>query len=161
MIGMFGLPSKPSDTPKRRRLRRNAPRTERLLWPYLANRRLNGYKFRRQHSADRFVLDFYCPERGLAIEIDGPSHYSAKARAYDARRQRWIEGYGVTFQRFSNWEVYNRREGVLQAIEALLDALEDLQTRPGAAKYPRPKFCSWSTLSTNKICPLRPWELFS
>ena len=151
---MIRLPSSPSDTTKRRQLRREAPRAERILWPYLRNRHLNGYKFRRQHSAGRFVLDFYCPERGLAIEIDGPTHQSPEARAYDTERQHWIESFGVTFQRFSNWEVYNRREGVLVAIEILLDTLEDLQSRPGAAKYPPPRAFSWSTAKAPKSpCP--------
>jgi len=60
---------------KRKILRRNMPQAEVILWSKLRNKALKGYKFRRQYSIERFVIDFYCPQLKLAIEVDGDSHF--------------------------------------------------------------------------------------
>jgi len=65
-----------------RYLRKNATPSERILWRHLRNRTLSGHKFRRQHPIDRYVLDFYCPEARLAIELDGGQHAEDGAAAY-------------------------------------------------------------------------------
>src|SRR6266850_1379197 len=57
-----------------RHLRRNATRYERILWRHLRNRKFDNWKFRRQHPVDRYILDFYCPEARIAIELDGGGH---------------------------------------------------------------------------------------
>ena len=57
-----------------RQLRKGATQHERLLWRHLCNRQLQGWKFRRQHPVDRYIIDFYCPEARLAIELDGGGH---------------------------------------------------------------------------------------
>ena len=78
-----------------------------------------GAKFRRQHSVGAFVLDFYCPALRLAIEIDGPSHdLTGEA---DSERQNWIEGFGITFLRFSNAQVYEHLADVIETIRVAVE----------------------------------------
>lgn len=101
---------------KRRQLRRRSTLAEKLLWRNLRNRGLAGFKFRRQYSVGYFVLDFYCPELKLAIEVDGYSHESEAAKKYDAERQEIIEVYGVRFLRITDEEVYENLEKILEKI---------------------------------------------
>ncbi len=77
-----------------------------------------GFKFRRQFGVRRYILDFYCPELRLAIEVDGPSHESDEARRYDEKRQAEIERLGIRFLRFTNDEVLGNVQTVVGAIEA-------------------------------------------
>ncbi len=63
------------------------PVAERLLWSRLRGKLIAGYKFRRQYSVESFVIDFYCPQAKLAIEVDGESHYRSGAEEYDRLRQ--------------------------------------------------------------------------
>lgn len=104
----------------RQYLRNNMPEAERLLWAKLKGKQLGAYKFRRQNSINQYSLDFYCPKAKLAIEIDGDSHFDEEAEDSDRERQRVIESYGIRVLRFTNNEVYNNLEGVLETI------LEDL-----------------------------------
>ncbi|MEM1279061.1 MAG: endonuclease domain-containing protein [Cyanobacteria bacterium P01_H01_bin.152] len=105
-----------ADIEKRRRLRQNATPAEQLVWQRLRDRQVENCKFRRQYSVDAFVLDFYCPELRLAIEIDGDSHISEEAVAYDLARQRTIEALGIQFLRFTNREVYGQLDTVIEQI---------------------------------------------
>ena len=97
-------------------LRSNMPGAEIILWSKLKGKALNGYRFRRQYSVRNFVLDFYCPKLKLAIEVDGESHFSDDAQLRDEERQRIIESFGITFMRFTNREIYENVEGVLEKI---------------------------------------------
>ncbi len=92
------------------------PLAEIILWGRLKSRQLEGCKFRRQYSIENFVVDFYCPELKLAIEIDGNSHYIENARLSDRERQNRIETFGIQFLRFTNIEIYENLEGVLLKI---------------------------------------------
>ncbi|MDY6784691.1 MAG: endonuclease domain-containing protein [Cyanobacteriota bacterium] len=105
-----------SEKRKRQRLRRNKPNAECILWQKIRCKQLENCKFRSQYSVDRFVLDFYSAEIRLAIEVDGPSHFREGAREYDAARQAFIESTGIRFLRFTNAEVYNNLDGVLEVI---------------------------------------------
>ena len=105
-----------SDTEKRRRLRRESPLAEQRLWLRLRNRQLMGYRFRRQYGVGPYVLDFYCPELKLAIEVDGDSHF--EAREYDRKRQRYIESLGIRVLRFTNREVFERLDDLARGIAA-------------------------------------------
>jgi len=87
---------------------------EQKLWPHLRNRQLNGLKFRRQHPIDRFIIDFNCDEAKLCIEIDGDSH--AEQIEYDEARTAYLNELGYTVIRFTNREVFNQCEAVLQHI---------------------------------------------
>jgi len=109
---------------KRRTLRRNMPLPEVILWSKLKDKGLGGYKFRRQYSIGKFVLDFYCPKLKLAIEVDGSSHFVESAQVCDKERQMIIETFGITFLRFTNREIQENIEGVLNKI------IECIQTPP-------------------------------
>lgn len=87
------------------------------MWRYLKKSQLAGYKFRRQYSIGRFVVDFYCPELKLALEIDGPSHFTGeKIREADRMRQKYIESCGVTVVRVTNTDVYKNIDGVIKRV---------------------------------------------
>ncbi|MFH1598289.1 MAG: endonuclease domain-containing protein [Patescibacteria group bacterium] len=92
------------------------PPAERILWKYLRNKQIAGFKFRRQYSIGKYVVDFYCPKAKLAIEVDDPTHLSQRAKAYDQQRQKKIEAFGIKFLRVSNLDVYSNLEGVYQKI---------------------------------------------
>ncbi|KAB2879818.1 endonuclease domain-containing protein [bacterium] len=108
---------------KRRALRKRSTRSEHMLWQNLRNRGIDGFKFRRQFSVGPFVLDFYCPELKLAIEVDGYSHDSEEAKKYDAERQEIIETYGVVFVRIRDEEV---KENIELAIIKIKDQVKKL-----------------------------------
>jgi len=100
----------------RRCLRRNAPLPESILWSQLRNRQLSNSKWKRQYSIGKFVVDFYCAERRLAIEIDGDSHFNKKAQEYDKEREEYIKSMDINFLRFTNMDVMNNLEGALEKI---------------------------------------------
>lgn len=101
---------------KRKALRAAMPLAEVILWSRLKGKQIGGHKFRRQYSVQHFVVDFYCPELRLAIEMDGDSHYTKDAQSRDAERQAILESFGIRFLRFTNKEVYENLEGVIEAI---------------------------------------------
>ena len=90
-------------------------RAEKVLWKYLSNKGMCGFKFRRQFPIDRFILDFYCPAKRLAIEIDGGIHHNQ--REYDRIRQEIIEDKGINFLRFKNQDVMKNLNFVLKSIK--------------------------------------------
>ena len=99
-----------------RELRRPLTPQERKLWQRLRNKQLYGLKFRRQHPINRFILDFYCPQHKLVIEIDGHGHAEPEQQQYDQTRTEWLEQRGLQVIRFTNREVDMNIEGVLEAI---------------------------------------------
>ena len=100
----------------RKRLRNNSTKAEILLWKRLQRSQLDGMKFRRQHSIGRYVVDFYCPEERIAIELDGSVHGTQIQSIRDKRKQIYIEGLGINFLRFYNEDVLMKMEGVMRAI---------------------------------------------
>jgi very-short-patch-repair endonuclease len=113
---------------RRRSLRNNLPTAEIILWSKLKSRQIMGCKFRRQYSVGSYVIDFYCPELKLAIEIDGDSHYRKKAIEYDMERQSFIESFGIRFLRFTNSDVYRNLSGVLTEIGKTIEESMDKQS---------------------------------
>jgi very-short-patch-repair endonuclease len=97
-----------------RELRQDQTPSERKLWARLRDRQLNGLKFRRQHPIGPFITDFYFAARRLMIEIDGGGHLEQEE--YDANRTKWLEGQGYRVIRFTNRDVQNNTEAVLDAI---------------------------------------------
>ena len=89
---------------------------EKKLWSALRGRRLAGLKFRRQHPFDRFILDAFCVEHQLEVEVDGGVHANAEQAARDAARTEFLEAHGVRVLRFSNEEVENALGEVLRRI---------------------------------------------
>ena len=106
-----------SQKERRRYLRNNATRAEKILWFSLQGRQVAGYKFRRQHGIGLYIVDFYCPELKLAIEADGESHIPDRAQQYDRRRQAWIEKQGITVLRFTDVEIFSNADRVIRRIE--------------------------------------------
>jgi len=93
------------------------PKAEVVLWSRINGRKVNGCKFRRQYSIGKYIVDFYCPEYRLVIEIDGDSHYGdVEARTGDFARQKYIESLGLKVLRFTNLEIYNNLQLVLEVI---------------------------------------------
>lgn len=107
----------------RQRLRNNPTFGEIKLWRHLKNKNFFGYKFRRQYSINKYIVDFYCPKLRLAIEIDGPSHDEYKY-LYDQQRQKEIEEYNVSFLRFTKSEVLGQIDNVLITIQNFIDEIE-------------------------------------
>jgi very-short-patch-repair endonuclease len=98
----------------------------------LRGSQLAGKKFRRQHSIGPFVVDFYCPECRLAVELDGEGHLSITGAEADQRRTDFLERFHVTVIRFENRDVFENLEGVLDTIR---DAIRT--TPPFAEKRER------------------------
>jgi very-short-patch-repair endonuclease len=99
------------------RQQRRAPTpAETKLWEALRGRRLAGLKFRRQHPYDRFVLDAFCVEHQLEVEVDGGIHADAAQVAHDAARAEFLQQHGIRVLRFTNEEVEQRLEEVLRRI---------------------------------------------
>jgi very-short-patch-repair endonuclease len=101
-------------TAKAKELRKNSTDAERALWRQLRAHRLAGYKFRRQQSIGRYIVDFLCFEKRLIVELDGGQH--AEQVAYDAERTAWLQSQGFKVLRFWNHEVLQNTEAVLEVI---------------------------------------------
>ncbi|HEV2425483.1 MAG TPA: endonuclease domain-containing protein [Terriglobia bacterium] len=101
---------------RRRQLRSSPTPAEARLWKGLRRANLEGRKFRRQHSVGPYILDFYCPECRLAVELDGQTHYDSMASEYDLRRVRYLESLNIRVLRFENRAVFDNPEGVLHQI---------------------------------------------
>jgi very-short-patch-repair endonuclease len=99
-----------------RLLRKKATEPERILWRHLRNRNFAGYKFRRQHPFDGYVLDFYCPSAKLAIELDGGGHNYRAGQTRDQTRSEFLARHGVSVLRFWNHQVRQELSSVLRAI---------------------------------------------
>ncbi|MGX6648359.1 endonuclease domain-containing protein [Maricaulaceae bacterium MS644] len=102
---------------KARRLRRDATRSERIVWAAL-RQRPGGLKFRRQHPVGRFIADFACPEVWLIIELDGSGHADPVTQAYDERRTRWLQAQGWSVIRFWNPNDCGETDGLVDAVLA-------------------------------------------
>jgi len=96
-------------------LRKTMTLNEILLWEQLKGKKILGYDFHRQKPIGNYVIDFYCPELKLAIEIDGDSH-SGK-QEIDEKRQKKIEAMGVSFLRFSSLDVMTNLTGICESIK--------------------------------------------
>ena len=109
------IPYNPTLKEKARQLRNNSTNTEILLWKFLKGRQMCGYDFHRQKPLDEYIVDFFCNELMLAIEIDGISHEGHEE--YDKQRQQRLENLGIRFLRFDDNDVYYRTDKVLKEIE--------------------------------------------
>ena len=109
-----------SSTNRRKQLRENLTSAEALLWVNLKNSQLDGKKFRRQQSIGPFIVDFYCPEYRLAVELDGEGHLSRTGAEADEKRTDFLKRFNVTVLRFENKDVFENLEGVLDTIRSAL-----------------------------------------
>lgn len=89
---------------------------EQRLWMKLRDRQLCGYKFRRQHGIGSYIVDFYCPALSLVIEVDGDTHYDEAGKQHDTTRDAFMEDCGIRVLRFTNKDIDDTLEGVLEKI---------------------------------------------
>ena len=108
-----------------RDLRSHSTLSEILLWQKLRASQLRGYAFNRQKPLGNYIVDFYCRKTNLVTEIDGGSHDYEEAVVEDGKRQQILEELGVSFLRFSDWEVKNVMAFVLGEIGYFFDDFEN------------------------------------
>jgi len=121
-----------SQITRARQLRRDATDAERRLWSALRDRRLAGYRFRRQYPIGPFFVDFACTKQRVIIEADGGQHSDSKT---DDRRTAWLESRGWRVLRFWNNEILRNPEGV---IDAILRGLSGEGPHPSAISWRPP-----------------------
>ncbi|MDP2361829.1 MAG: DUF559 domain-containing protein [bacterium] len=125
----------PRLTQHARRMRRDMTSYERCLWSMLRKKQLNGLRFRRQHVVGPYIVDFYCAEHRLAIELDGVQHQVDKSQ--DERRSAWLSQQGVRVIRFQNNDVSDRLAWVLGEIcRAALDPNDARLRKPPSRPSP-------------------------
>ncbi len=101
-------------------LRTNSTSAEATLWHHLKARKLYGKKFRRQHSIENYIVDFYCPQEKLIVELDGKDHYGTGGQEYDAARDARLKKLGFRILRFENRMIFEETAIVLKEISKLL-----------------------------------------
>ena len=118
-----------------RLLRKKATEPERILWRHLRNRNFAGYKFRRQHPFDSYVLDFYCPSAKLAIELDGGGHNYRAGQTRDQTRSEFLARHGVFVLRFRSHQVRQELNSVLRAIWFALEERQKNNPSPSSSPF--------------------------
>ncbi|WP_291308198.1 MULTISPECIES: endonuclease domain-containing protein [unclassified Devosia] len=103
-----------------KRMRREMPLPEVIHWQLLRGGKVDGLRFRRQHPIGPFVLDFYCAERKLAIEVDGLAHDNAERFEQDERRTMWLNNQGIQVIRFMASDILDP-----QALEAVVVTIRE------------------------------------
>jgi len=113
-------PNKRHDRPEskynRKELRKNLTPAEAFLWKQLQAKKLEGRKFRRQHGIENYIVDFYCAEEALIIELDGDVHMNPTAEEYDLKRTEYLEKLGFKIIRFENKMVFENLPSVILEI---------------------------------------------
>ena len=122
----------------RKELRNNLTPAEAKFWTLVQNSKLEGRKFRRQHSVGNYILDFYCPSEKLAIELDGEVHFNETAQLKDAERTLFLNNYGIKVLRFENKLVFEQTEQVLDEIKESFGWSKNIPEIGGLATTPAP-----------------------
>ena len=115
--------NRPEDLTERRSLRTNGTKEEAMMWKVLKNRQVSGVRFRRQFSVGAYILDFYCPELKLCIELDGAGHYNSEGLRHDYVRDKYLSELGIRVLRFENLAVLKMQPVMLAEIEAVIAEL--------------------------------------
>jgi very-short-patch-repair endonuclease len=116
------IPYDPNLKELAKKLRKNSTLSEVVLWNALKARKMRGYSFNRQKPIDRYIVDFYCKELNLVIEIDGISH-DFKIES-DMKRHKKLESYGLTILRFNDRAVKNDLQNILLAVDGWIEDFE-------------------------------------
>ena len=120
MDAYHNLPQKKED---RGTLRNALTPAEATLWKSLKGGQLAGRKFRRQHSVGAYILDFYCPEERIAVELDGAGHYTTTGNLHDTARTACLNTLGIQVIRFENKLIWSDLTSVLHTIESKFHAV--------------------------------------
>lgn len=121
-----------------REMRRPQTPAEATLWRALRNRQI-GFKFRRQHPIDRFIIDFYCAEVKLLVEIDGQSHLELDQQEYDKARTEYLENLGYRVIRFTNDDVrYNLKVVASEILQVVENRIAELTSKKTIQISPHP-----------------------
>ena len=112
-------------TQRARALRANMTLEERRVWSHLRGRKLEGFKFRRQHPIGEYIVDFYCPAARLVIELDGYSHTFRNQVDYDEARDRWLKSQGCKVLRFSADQ--DEHEFIQRVVATIYQTLSEVQ----------------------------------
>lgn len=104
-------------------LRKNMTEAEMILWDVLKNRKFNNLKFRRQHPIQLFIVDFYCHQLGLVIEIEGEYHQFEQQIKYDESRTEILQEFGILVIRYSNDSILNNLDNVLLELNEIVQKL--------------------------------------
>ncbi|MEK6546570.1 MAG: endonuclease domain-containing protein [Nitrospinota bacterium] len=98
----------------KRKLRGEMTFAEKRLWLRLKGKQINGLKFRRQHGIGDYIVDFYCPEKRLVIEVDGDVHAYVKQIERDREREGYLKALGLQIVRYTNWDILTNLEEVVE-----------------------------------------------
>ena len=104
----------------RKELRNNLTPPEARLWTELKDKKRLGFKFRRQHSIDNYIVDFYSPKANLIIEVDGKTHLEPTISENDSKRDEHLKELGFKIVRFDNQDILNQLEYVIHEIDEIL-----------------------------------------
>ena len=113
-----------------RELRNNSTKAEIILWQKLKRKQMYGYDFHRQKPLDNFIVDFFCHELMLAIEVDGYSHILIEVQNKDVKKETKLNELGVEVLRFSDYQVMKDTENVIRAIEYFIIEFEKHSPNP-------------------------------
>ena len=106
----------------RRELRQSPISCEAIMWLKLRNSKI-GYKFRRQYGVGKYIVDFFCPELKLVIEIDGATHCTEDEIMYDTQRQKFLEEKGLIVKRYLNIDIKNNLSEVMHDLQSACERL--------------------------------------
>jgi very-short-patch-repair endonuclease len=124
-------------------LRQEMTPAEAVIWIELRNRNFHGHKFRRQQIIDGYIVDFYCEQAKLVVEIDGSVHDTTEQQIYDEHRNKVFNAKGISVVRFSNDDVLFKIDSVLDKLQKILNGLIP---SPGGEGWPKA-----GVRSTNKF----------
>jgi len=112
--------AKPVTFERAKELRKEQTPAEVLLWSKLRNRQFEGLKFRRQHPVGQFIVDFYCHEKTLVIEVDGGIHNEEDVKERDENREFELKNFGLKIIRITNEEIEQDIDGILEKLKKLI-----------------------------------------
>lgn len=113
-----------------RQLRNNSTKAEVFLWQKIKRKQFYGYDFHRQKPIDNYIVDFFCNELMLGIEIDGYSHQVVEVFEKDKVKEEKIRSLGISLLRFTDDQIYNDMDNVLRAIESFIVEFEEKYGSP-------------------------------
>ncbi len=107
----------------RQKLRKEIPRAEKILWSRIRRKQINNLRFFRQYSIENYIVDFYCPQINLVIEIDGDTHFTDEAVEKDKIRDERMKSLDLNVLRFNNNDIYYN---IVNVMDRIYEVIHDL-----------------------------------